>query len=206
MSEEPITGGEAERHPPYVIEGARSSRSRCKTCRRRIDQGSLRLGVLVEGPFGPGYLWHHLKCAARHHFDRVEEAYGHEAWKEAREVPKTIPPLFTLRELKEQTEERRRNRKTLPYAERAPSGRSRCRHCGQLIEEGSIRVVLGRGVEFGRQVRTSPINVHPQCVSAALDDDECATPREGFGDALRENSEGVNEDDLAVVLRRIGRA
>lgn len=192
-----------DRHPPYLIEGARSSRSRCKTCRRKIERGSLRLGILIEGPFGPGYLWHHLKCAARHQLDHVEEAYRLEAWKEAKEVPKTVPPLFTLRQLAEQADEQRRSRKTLPYAELAPSGRSRCRHCGQLIDEGSVRVVLGRGVEFGRQVRTSPINVHPQCVSAALDEDDCVTPREGFADALRANSEGLDEADLEGVLERI---
>jgi len=205
MSEEP-SAPPGETNPPYVIEGARSSRSRCKTCRRRIDKGSLRLGILVEGPFGPGYLWHHLKCAARSQFERVEEAYGLEAWKEAREVPRTIPPLFTLRELREQAEERRRSRKTLPYAEIAPSGRSRCRHCSQLIEDGSVRVVIGRGVEFGRQTRTSPIFVHPHCVGAALDADDCVTPRDGFGEALRTNSEDLSEDEVDAVLRRIGSA
>ena len=34
---------EEESLPPYVIEGARSSRSKCKTCRRKIDKDVLRL-------------------------------------------------------------------------------------------------------------------------------------------------------------------
>ena len=77
--------------PLYVIEGARSGRSRCKSCRRAISKGALRLGVLIEGPYGKGYLWHHLSCAARHRFDSVEEAYGLEAWKEAKEPPEPVP-------------------------------------------------------------------------------------------------------------------
>ena len=39
-ADEPIE----EQLPPYVIEGARSSRSKCKTCRRSIDKGALRIG------------------------------------------------------------------------------------------------------------------------------------------------------------------
>ena len=69
--------------PPFVIEGARSSRSKCKACRRKIDKGALRIGILIEGPYGTGYMWHHIKCAARRHLHRVEEAYELEAWKEA---------------------------------------------------------------------------------------------------------------------------
>ena len=82
-----------EEMAPYVIEGARSSRSRCKTCRRTIDKGALRIGMLIEGPYGTGYLWHHLRCAARRQFDRVAEAYEAEAWKEAKEAPSKVPEL-----------------------------------------------------------------------------------------------------------------
>ena len=70
-----------EQLPPYVIEGARSARSKCKTCRKKIDKDVLRIGILIEGPYGTGYMWHHLKCAARRMYDKVEEAYSMEAWK-----------------------------------------------------------------------------------------------------------------------------
>ncbi len=60
--------------PTHVIEPARSSRSKCKACRRAIDKGVLRIGILISGPFGDGYLGHHLACAARRRLEDVEEA------------------------------------------------------------------------------------------------------------------------------------
>ena len=100
-SAQPGTAGEPEL-PPYVIEGARSSRSKCKSCRKKIEKGILRLGILIEGPYGIGYLWHHLTCAAKRRLDDVEEAYDREAWKEAKELPEDIPDIASLRELERQ--------------------------------------------------------------------------------------------------------
>lgn len=187
----------------YVIEGARSSRSRCKTCRRKIEAGKLRLGVLIEGPFGTGYLWHHLTCAAKRQLERVEEAYAAEAWKAAATPPDDVPSLESLRELREEADERRRHRRELPYAELAPSGRARCKHCEEPIGKGEPRVVLGREVVFGRQVRTNPINVHPRCVAAEILAQDCATEPEGFADALHAHSE-LDAAVLAAVLAEVG--
>ena len=190
--------------PPYVIEGARSSRSRCKTCRRKIDKDALRIGMLIEGPYGTGYLWHHIRCAARRHFERVEEAYRLEAWKEAKDPPAKYPSLEELRKHRDESEQRRKSRKPIPHVELAPSGRSKCKHCGGLIEKGSPRVVLGRGVEFGNQVRVGPINVHPRCVAEAMQAVDSATEPEGFAEALRQNSGEFPANVLAAVLAEIG--
>ena len=73
--------------PPYNLEAARSSRSKCRTCRRKIDKGLLRLGILLEGPYGTGYVWHHLTCAAKRRGEDVEAAYEQKAWTEGLEVP-----------------------------------------------------------------------------------------------------------------------
>jgi hypothetical protein len=188
----------------YVIEGARSSRSRCKTCRRKIDKGVLRIGVLIEGPYGTGYLWHHLRCAARRQFDRVEEAYSVEAWNAAKDPPTKVPPLDELRKLQEEADERRKSRKQIPYAELAPSGRSKCKQCDRPIEKESPRVVLGRGIEFGNQVRVGPINVHPGCVAEAMQAEDIVTEPENFEQALRTNSVGFPQERLAAVLTEIG--
>jgi hypothetical protein len=45
---------EEQQLPPYIIEGARSGRSRCKTCRRNISKGGLRLGILWRALTAPG--------------------------------------------------------------------------------------------------------------------------------------------------------
>ena len=202
MSDDP--GAVEPKLAAYVIEGARSSRSRCKTCRRKIDKGVLRIGVLIEGPYGTGYLWHHLRCAARRQFERVEEAYGLEAWKEAKDPPEKVPPLDDLRKYREEADDRRKARKPIPHVELAPSGRSKCKQCDQLIEKGSPRVVLGRGVEFGNQVRVGPINVHPRCVAEAMQAEDSATEVEGFEQALHENSGDFPRDALDAVIVEIG--
>jgi len=195
---------EEEKLPLYVIEGARSSRSRCKVCRRAITKDTLRLGVLIEGPYGTGYLWHHLTCAARRKFENVEEAYELEAWNEAKTPPGKVPSLDELRKVRENAEERKKQRKQIPYAEPAPSGRAKCKHCEQPIDKGSLRVVLGRGVYFGSQIRTAPINVHPKCVAAELKSEDCTTEIEGFEAALRANSAEVPSDSLDSLMTGIG--
>lgn len=185
---------------PHKIEAARSSRSRCRTCRRAIDKGTLRLGILLEGPYGTGYLWHHLTCAAKRHIEDVEQAYEARAWAEGVEPP----PLDELQKLKEQADEKRAERKTAPWAERAPTGRARCRHCEETIERGAWRVALLREVTFGNQTRSSPINVHARCVAAELLADDCVTQAEGFEEALRSNSRDVSAADLDRALKEIG--
>ena len=169
---------------PYLLESARSSRSKCRTCRRKIDKGTLRLGILLEGPFGTGYLWHHLTCAARRRLEDVEAAYEQQAFADGLQVP----PLAELQALKEKAEQARAERKELPYVERAPSGRSKCKNCGKAIDQDALRVVLAREVSFGNQVRATPINVHPECVHAELESEDCMTEVDGFKAQLRQNS------------------
>lgn len=193
-----------EELPPYVIEGARSSRSRCKTCRRKIDKGALRIGMLIEGPYGTGYLWHHLRCAARRQLDRVEEAYAARAWENAKEPPPKLPELDQLRKLREEAETKKAKRKEIPSVELAPTGRAKCKHCGEPIEKGSLRVTLGREVTFGNQVRVAPANVHPRCVAAELDNPECSVEADGLAGALRANSPELSAEQLDRAVAEIG--
>ncbi|HJS74174.1 MAG TPA: hypothetical protein VJ921_07810 [Vicinamibacteria bacterium] len=206
MAEEPqpSPGTPAEPQAPYVIEGARSSRAKCKTCRKTIDKGVLRLGVLIEGPYGIGYLWHHLTCAAKRRLEDVEEAYATEAWKAAKEAPPSVPTIEELRKLNEEAEEKRQSRPKLPYGELDPSGRAKCKQCGEVMEKGSLRVVLGREVEFGSQYRTMPIQVHPRCVALELEREDCATEATGFADAIRANSQGLTSEQIDAVLEGVG--
>ncbi|MDA1092331.1 MAG: hypothetical protein O3A25_03520 [Acidobacteria bacterium] len=169
---------------PYLLESARSSRSKCRTCRRKIDKDTLRLGILLEGPYGTGYLWHHLTCAARRRLEDVEAAYEQQAFAQDLKVP----PLSDLQALKEKAEKARAERKELPYVERAPSGRSKCKNCGKAINQDAFRVVLASEAAFGNQVRATPINVHPDCVHAELESEGCMTEADGFETRLRQNS------------------
>ena len=183
---------------PYLLESARSSRSKCRTCKRKIDKDTLRLGILLEGPYGTGYLWHHLTCAARRRLEDVEAAYAQQAFAPDLQVP----PLSELQGLKEKAEKARAERRELPYVERAPSGRSKCKSCGKAIDQDALRVVLAREAAFGNQVRATPINVHPECVHAELESEDCMTEADGFGAQLRQNSTlepSVVDEALAAV-------
>ncbi len=197
MAEEPAP---IEQLPPYRLEGARSARSSCKGCRKKIDKGVLRLGVLIEGPFGSGYLWFHLKCAAKRRIEDVEAAYVERAWDEGVEVPE----LESLRKIAAENAEEKKTRKLAPYVEVAPSGRSKCKHCSETIEQGAPRVVLLRAVEFGNQVRNGPIAVHPACVAAALEAPDSATEAPGLVAALRENSTDIDPKVLERAISELG--
>lgn len=187
--------------PPYSIEPARSSRSKCRTCRRKIEKGELRIGVLLEGPYGTGYLWHHLKCAARRRFEDVAAAYDAKAWAEGVEVP----ALDSLEKLKEEAEKQKAEKKELPHAERDPSGRAKCKCCDEKIEKGSWRVVMGRNVEFYGQVRMGPVNVHARCVQRELDAEDTAhDPEEDFAALLRQHSGSLSTEELDEVVAEAG--
>ena len=192
----PEAGQEPEL-PPYAIEPARSSRSKCRTCKRKIEKDDLRIGVLLEGPYGTGYLWHHLKCAAKRRFEDVTAAYEQKAWSAGVEVP----PLAELEELMEAAAKKKADKKELPYAERDPSGRAKCKCCDEKIEKGSWRVVMGRNVEFYGQVRMGPVNVHARCVLRELDAEDTAHEEdEDFGALLRQHSTALSSEELGEVL------
>ena len=186
--------------PAYMLEAARSSRSKCRTCKRKIEKDKLRLGVLFEGPYGTGFLWHHLTCAAKRRIEDVEAAYEMEAWTEGLEVPE----LSELQKLKEKAAEEKAKRKLAPYVELAPSGRSKCKHCDELINKGETRVALLREVVFGQQARAAPVNVHVRCVQAEMRAEDCVTEAEGFEAAVRANSTGVDAGDIDKALTEIG--
>jgi ribosomal protein L37AE/L43A len=191
---------EEEELPPYLIEAARSSRSKCRTCKRKIDKDLLRIGILLEGPYGTGYLWHHLNCAARRRFEDVEAAYEEVAWADGVDVP----PLDELKKLQEAAEKKKADKKESPWAERAKSGRSKCKHCEETIAKDSWRVILDREVEFFGQTRTTQVNIHPGCVAAELASDDCPTEVDSFEDNLRANCTGLVDDDFTDILEVIG--
>jgi len=190
----------AEDMAPYKLEPARSSRSRCKTCKRKIDKGALRLGVLVDGAYGPGYMWNHLKCMARRRIEDVQAAYAGQHWEEGLEVP----PLAELERLAEKAEEERKNKKTPPYVEIAPSGRSKCKACGEAIAQGAARIVLVRTVEFYGQVRGAPVKVHPECVRAELDRDDSAIDRTLVVRELEANTPDLPRAAIESAIAAIG--
>jgi poly [ADP-ribose] polymerase len=194
MSEEPVVP-----LAPFRIEPAKSSRSKCKVCRRAIPKDSLRMGVLIEGPFGTGYLWHHLKCMAKRDFSKVEEAYSAQCWDEGVEPP----VLDSMRGLADAADKKKKEKKTAPYIERAPSGRARCKHCGELIEKDDFRFGMLRKVEFFGQERHAVVNVHPECVMEEMDHEDSAVEISDLEPKVRAQSQGLTEAEIDEALDRV---
>ena len=90
-------------------------------------------------------------------------------------------------------------------AARKDSGRAKCKNCGELMDKGSLRVVLGREIEFGNQYRTMPIQVHARCVSSEIEKEDCSTEADGFEAAIRANSRDLNPEQVETILREVGR-
>ena len=119
----------------HTIERAPSGRAKCRGCGESVAKGELRLGARLPNPFVEGELtlWFHLPCGAfkrpQAYLDAVAdttESIDHAEWLEA--------------EAKRGLEHERLPR--LNGADRAPTGRARCRHCKEVIEKGSLRISL----------------------------------------------------------------
>lgn len=116
-----------------IIETAKSSRSKCGECKKKIDKGELRFGAYQER--WDSYRWYHLACGAAH--DR-------EAFLEA---AKKFGGLENLDQILEDAKSVGKGTKT-PRVEVAPSARSTCVVCEEKIEpKGTLRGVLFREVE-----------------------------------------------------------
>lgn len=201
MSEDEVSNDEEEPElAAHKIENARSNRSKCKVCRKKIEQGTARFGIRIEGPFGQGYIWQHLRCAAGADFAAVKEAYE----AKIAEPDVELPPLDELEKHVVEADKRKKKKKEIPYAELDPSGRAKCKFSGETIPKGSFRVAVGKAVEFYGQTRTQAILILPQYVADALQADDSASEVDGFEEALRANSENLSEAQLAEVLEIIG--
>jgi hypothetical protein len=142
---------------PHVIEAAKTGRASCRSCKKTIEKGDLRLGEEVPNAFSPGemtYNWHHVTCAAQ-----KKPA----ALKQALETTEVDVP--NREELSKTIEECMKNEKptTFPYAESAPTARSTCIGCSEKIEKGAWRVAVENEVDTGMFVRKGAGYLHAGC-------------------------------------------
>jgi hypothetical protein len=118
-----------------VIEPAPSGRAKCRACQEKIAKDELRFGASVDNPFGSGEAlrYYHLVCAAERHPEGFKEALeAHEGELPDREELARVAQLGV--------DHRRLQRAA--HAERASSGRARCRHCRETIDKGALRIAL----------------------------------------------------------------
>jgi hypothetical protein len=182
--------------PGHKIEVAKSGRAACRTCRELIAKGELRLGEEAPNPYsdsgGTSFRWHHLRCAAARRPQALQIALGR--------YEGTLPERAELEQAIETWERKRAARGVpvaFPYAERAPTGRSRCLQCEAVIAKGALRVAVQREVQAGAMVTQGPGYLHAACARAYVSD-------ENLLETLRAHSPGLSAPDAAELAAALG--
>jgi Poly(ADP-ribose) polymerase and DNA-Ligase Zn-finger region len=178
-----------------VIEEAKSGRASCRTCRKAIAKGELRLGVETQTQFSdaPSLAWHHLPCAAAKLPAELKASLA--------EYTGEVPNRAEL-DAAMDTAIKKGNAKPggFPYADRAPTGRAKCMQCEQPIEKGALRVAVERELTVGGNMTRGAGYLHPGCVAENL---------ENVGGSVDELIEGLRansrlpEGDLDGVIADI---
>jgi len=118
-----------------VIERASSGRAKCRVCGQAIAKGEERFGEALPNAYGEGesLFWFHLRCAA---CCRPESLLP--VLEQGQAAPQESAELEAL--ARGGLAQPRLSR--ILRAERASSGRARCRHCRELIAQGAWRLAL----------------------------------------------------------------
>jgi hypothetical protein len=139
----------------HTIEPSASGRAKCRGCGEKIAKDELRLGARLPNPFVDGELtlWFHLVCGAYKRPEPYLEA--------AKTTSETIVEAESLEaEAKRSLEFERLPR--LNGADRAPTGRARCRSCRNLIEKAAWRISVVYYDEVEGRFQPSGY-LHPKC-------------------------------------------
>lgn len=177
------------------IEEAKSGRASCRTCKKTIAKGELRLGIEAANAFGdtPSLQWHHLPCAASKLPAELAEALV--------AYPGEVPDRPALDQaMADAIAKGHAKPGGLPYVDRAPTGRAKCMQCSEPIPKDSLRVAIERELEVGGVPQTGAGYLHPACAVANVEArggalDELVT-------GLRTNSR-LPEADLESVIAQL---
>lgn len=161
----------------HTIEPAASGRAKCRGCKQPIAKGELRFGERLPNPFADGEMtiWFHLECAAL----RRPAAFMETIESDPGPLPDN--DLAKLREVATVGTAHHRLER-ICGAERAPSGRARCRACGEAIKKQTWRIAL----EFFEEGMFNPAGyVHPSCALEYFGTRDIESRIARFGDLER---------------------
>jgi poly [ADP-ribose] polymerase len=181
-----------------IIEEAKSGRASCRTCKKSIAKGELRLGVEVTTQFSdtPSMQWHHLACAAGKLAGDLKDAMA--------AFVGDIPNKDELEKaIADSIKKGNAKPAGFPYTDRAPTGRAKCMQCEESIAKDSFRVAVEREIDTGAMVTRSAGYLHPKCVAENLEN--VGGDLEEFVEKVRSNSR-IAAEDLETVLAEIGGA
>ncbi len=171
---------------PSVIERAATGRAKCRACGQAIAKGDERFGEALPNAYGEGesLFWFHLRCAA---CSRAESFLP--ALEQAQAAPEERAALGELAQ--GGIAEPRLTR--ISKAERASSGRARCRHCRELIAQGAWRVAL----QIFEEGRFNPMGtIHAACAAHYFE-------AEPSIERLRLPNNQLDEAELGLVMAEV---
>jgi ribosomal protein L37AE/L43A len=130
------------------LEAAASGRAQCRACGVKIPKGALRFGEELPNAYGEGDVasvyWFHPSCAALRRPEKIAPLLR-ESESEAAAALADREQLLAQAEVGAAHPKLER----LAGAERAASGRARCRHCQQAIAGGAWRLRLSTFADSG---------------------------------------------------------
>jgi len=145
---------------PHRVEPSPSGRASCRGCKQSIEKGLLRFAQEVPNPFSEdqavAYRYWHLGCAATKLANELAPVLA--AFEG--EVPDREALEALLRE---------HVKPPMPFAERAPNGRARCRACDEGIPKGELRVAFERTFEGPMGPQKGAAYAHARCLRKYLD-------------------------------------
>jgi hypothetical protein len=179
-----------------VIEEAKSGRAACRTCKKPIGKGELRLGVEQVTQFSdtPSMQWHHLLCAAAKLPAELKASLD--------EFSGTVPNRGELdKAMADALKKGNAKPAGFPYIDRAPTGRAKCMQCEEPIAKDSFRVAVEREIDTGSMVTRGAGYLHPTCVDGNLEN--TGGSKEELLTGIRANSR-LAGNDLDAVIAEIG--
>lgn len=182
----------------HKVESAPSGRATCRGCKDTIAKGDLRFAEEAQNPYseegGTSYRYWHIACAAKKLANEVRDALaGFDGPVEDRDA---IDALV-----------RANLRPDTPYAERAGSGRARCRACDVTIKKGELRVAFERVFDSPMGPQKGAAYIHPPCLGRYLEREaergREAPAREGVLEQVLAHSR-LSKEDVEQVRREMG--
>ncbi|XP_063361002.1 poly [ADP-ribose] polymerase [Cydia amplana] len=171
---------------PYQAEYAKSGRAGCKGCKQKIEQGTLRIAVMVLSAFHDGKQpnWHHEECFFRKQRPKVTSDIGnfnklrHGDQKRIKEAIENLTGIVMPVEKGKGKGKKRANGDASAAAslaalkdffiEYSKSSRATCKHCDIKICKDEVRISKTvYDTEIGQKYGGQPLWHHVKCFAEA---------------------------------------
>jgi ribosomal protein L37AE/L43A len=184
----------------HKVEVSPSGRASCRGCKKTIAKGAPRFGEEFVNQFseegGTSYRYWHLECAATQLANELAGALAaYEGPPLAIESREALDALIG-----------EHTRPTMPYAERASTGRARCRACDENIAKGALRVAFERTLDTPMGPQKSAAYAHAKCARRYLEHERERGREAPEVEALLRDLEAhskLGAEDLAAVRQDI---